>query len=148
MADQKLTINIGSSWNGAGMQKAMGAVNTLSRSAGKAARAVNGLGSAFGSLGGEAGKAVNAIAGFAGAFATGGVWGFAIAGLTTAIQLFKDSFAMMDEMKKKAEEQAKAWEKAEKAAEKWIEQLNQKDFDEVISNTEKYVAELNKVAAA
>ena len=104
MADQKLNINIGSSWNGAGMQRAMGAVDTLSRTAGKAARAVGGLGAAFGGLGGEVGKAVNSVAGFAGAFATGGVWGLAIAGVTTAIQLFKDSFSTLDEMKKKAEE--------------------------------------------
>ena len=40
MADQRVNINIGSSYNGAGMSKALGAVQTMSGQARKAAGAV------------------------------------------------------------------------------------------------------------
>lgn len=148
MADQTLKINVGSSYDGSGMSKAMGAVNTLSQKAGKAASSVGRLGSSFGMLGGEAGKAVGAVASFAGAFAAGGVWGLAIAGVTATIQLFKDSFNMMDVMNKKAEEQAKAWQEAEKAAKAWLGALKENEFNTIISNADKAVSSLNKLASA
>ena len=44
MADQRININIGSSYNGAGMTKALGAVNQLSQTAGRVAGAVGRLG--------------------------------------------------------------------------------------------------------
>ena len=61
MADQNVKINIGSSWNGQGVNKAMGAVDSLSKTAGKAAGAVGTLGTAFGGLDGKVGQAVGAV---------------------------------------------------------------------------------------
>lgn len=54
MADQRININIGSSYNGAGMTKALGAVNTMGNQAKKAAGAVGQLVGAFDGLGGTA----------------------------------------------------------------------------------------------
>jgi hypothetical protein len=54
MADQKVKINIGSTYNGAGMTKALGAVNTMSNQAKRAAGAVGQLAGAFEGLGGTA----------------------------------------------------------------------------------------------
>lgn len=104
MADQKININIGTSWNGAGMNKAMGAVQTLSQTAGKAAGAVGRLGSAFEGIGGEVSKSVGAIAGFAGAFASGGVVGLAIAGVTALAGAWQKHNAELEETKKKTKE--------------------------------------------
>lgn len=104
MADQKININIGTSWNGAGMNKAMGAVQTLSQTAGKAAGAVGRLGSVFEGIGGQVSKSVGAIASFAGAFATGGVVGLAIAGVTALAGAWQKHNAELEEAKKKAKE--------------------------------------------
>lgn len=52
MADQKVNINIGSSYNGEGMNKALAGIDTISKTAGKAAGAVGKLGGSFEGLGG------------------------------------------------------------------------------------------------
>ncbi len=52
MANQNITIDIGTKYNGQGMDKAMTAVDTAGKVAGKAAGAVGRLGQAFGGLGG------------------------------------------------------------------------------------------------
>lgn len=88
MADQKVNINIGSSYNGAGMSKALGAVNSMSNNAKRAAGAVGQLAGAFEGLGGTASKSISAVASGLGAIATGGVFGAIIFGVTTVISLF------------------------------------------------------------
>ena len=88
MADQRVNINIGSSYNGSGMTRALGAVNNLSHTAGKAAGAVGRLAGAFDGLGGTASKSINAVASGLGAIATGGIFGAIIFGVTTVISLF------------------------------------------------------------
>ena len=85
MANQNVKINIGSSYDGSGMAKALGAVNTMSGQARKAAGAVGQLAGAFEGLGGKASKAVGAIAGGLGAIATGGIFGAIIFGVTTLV---------------------------------------------------------------
>lgn len=83
-----------------------------------------------------------------GALATGGIWGGIIAGITASISLFQDAFQMMDEMKKKAKEVAKAWEEAKKSAVEWGKSLKKNELEKIIANGEKYIATLNKLAAA
>ena len=85
MANQNVKINIGSSYDGSGMAKALGAVNTMSGQARKAAGAVGQLAGAFEGLGGKASKAVGAIAGGLGAIATGGIFGAIVFGVTTLV---------------------------------------------------------------
>lgn len=85
MANQNVKINIGTSYDGSGMAKAMGAVNGMSNSAKKAAGAVGQLAGAFEGLGGKASKAVGAISSGLGAIATGGVFGAIIFGVTMLV---------------------------------------------------------------
>ena len=102
MADQRVNINIGSSYNGSGMTRALGAVNTMSSNAKRAAGAVGQLAGAFDGLGGSAAKSINAVASGLGAIATGGVFGAIIFGVTTVISLFqkwKDEGDSLDKMK-------------------------------------------------
>ncbi len=100
MADQNIKINIGTSYNGAGMQKVTSATNQLSRVAGKSASAVGQIGQAFDTVNGKAGKAVGAIASFAGAFATGGPIGLAIAGVTMLIGKIQKHNEELEETRK------------------------------------------------
>ena len=102
MADQRVNINIGSSYNGSGMTRALGAVNTMSSNAKRAAGAVGQLAGAFDGLGGSASKSINAVASGLGAIATGGVFGAIIFAVTTVISLFqkwKDESNSLDKMK-------------------------------------------------
>lgn len=105
MADQRININIGSSYSGDGFNKALGAVDGLSKKAGKAAGAVGRLGSALGGIEGEAGKAIGAVTNLVGALASGGLIGGAIAGVTSLVGFFM-------EMSKEAEKAEKAQMKA------------------------------------
>lgn len=89
MANQNLNINIGTSFNGQGMSKALTAVDSLSKTTGKVAGAVGRLGGAFESLGGTAGKTIGDISGALGALATGGIFGAIIFAVTSIIQLFQ-----------------------------------------------------------
>lgn len=89
MANQKIQIDIGSSFNGAGMNKAMSSVDNLSKSAKKTAGAVGQLAGAFDGLGGKASKSISAVAGGLSAIATGGVFGAIIFAVTTIISLFQ-----------------------------------------------------------
>ena len=148
MANQRINIDIGSSYNGSGMNKALSGIDNLSKQTGKVASAVGRLGGSFEALGGSAGKAIGNVSNLMGALATGGLWGGIIAGLTTSISLFQDAFRMMDEMEKREKERAKAAEEAAKKAEEWIKSLYATDFDGIISKGEKYVSMLNKLAAA
>lgn len=88
MADQHVKIGIGTSYDGSGMSRAMGAIDNLSRTAKSTARAVGGIAGAFDGLGGSAARSIGAIAGGLGALATGGIFGGIIFGLTTIIGLF------------------------------------------------------------
>lgn len=89
MANQKIQIDIGSSFNGAGMNKAMSSVDNLSKSAKKTAGAVGQLAGAFDGLGGSASKSISAVAGGLSAIATGGVFGAIIFAVTTIVGLFQ-----------------------------------------------------------
>lgn len=104
MADQKININIGSSYSGEGMNAAMGAVNNLSRTAGKVAGAVGRLGETFEQLGGTAGKAIGSVSNMIGALAMGGPMGLAIAGVTALISVWQTHNEKVAEAKRKAEE--------------------------------------------
>ena len=101
MADQNIKINIGSSWNGSGMQKAMGAVDQLSKSASKAAGAMGRIGGAIGVLDGKVGQVAGAIGGLGSALATGGWVGVAVAGVTAIAGKISD---WKDQQKKLNEE--------------------------------------------
>lgn len=148
MADQKININIGSSYNGEGMNKALGSIDKLSKTTGKVAGAVGRLGGSFEALGGSAGKAIGNVSNLMGALATGGLWGGIVAGLTTSIALFQDAMAMMDEMKKRAEENAKEWKKAEENAKKWIQSIQENELNKIQQYGEKLVSTLNRLADA
>lgn len=148
MASQNIKINIGSSFNSEGMDRAAGAVGNLSRNIGKTAGAISRLGGSFESMGGAAGKAIGNVSNLLGAIATGGWVGAITAGITTTISLFQKSFEAMDEMKKKHEELAKAQEKAKKSAEEWIMSLRVKELSGAISAGERYVQTLNRIASA
>ena len=71
------------------MRQALGAVDSLSRTAKGAARAVGGLAGAFDGLGGTASKTIGAISGGLGALATGGIFGAIMFGVTAIIGLFQ-----------------------------------------------------------
>ena len=106
MADQRINIAIGSSYNGAGMQKALGAVDTMSKTAGKAASAVGQLGGALGGLDGTAGKAIGAVTKLTGALAMGGPLGLAVAGVATLVGITKDYQEKQEAAAKAAKEHA------------------------------------------
>lgn len=148
MADQRVNINIGSSYNGEGMSKALAGVEQLSKTSGKVAGAIGRLGGQFEAFGGTAGKAIGNVSNLMGALAAGGLWGGITAGITTAIALFQDAFAMMDEMKKRAEENAKEWKKAEENAKKWIQAIQENELNNIQQHGEKLIATLNRLAAA
>lgn len=88
MADQRINIEIGSSYNGGGMKKALAATDNLSRTAGKTAAAVGKISGAFEGLNGTASKSIGAISAGLGALATGGIFGAIIFAVTTVIGLF------------------------------------------------------------
>jgi len=134
MASQNIRINIGSSYNGSGMKQAMGAVDNLSKTAGKTSGAIGRIAGAFDGLGGTVSKSVGAISGLFGAIATGGAFGAAIAGITSLVQMFKD---LSDEAEKTRKVQLKAFS----------ENMN-KDIEKYGNNLEKLAASLNKVYKA
>ena len=104
MADQRVNINIGTSYSGEGMNAAMGAVNKLSQTAGKVAGAVGRLGGTFEQIGGSAGKAIGNVSNLLGALAMGGPIGLAMAGVTALISVWQSHNEKVKEAKKKAEE--------------------------------------------
>lgn len=134
MADQSIRINIGTSYDGTGLGKAMGAVDKLSKAAGKGAHAIGQIGGAFDSLGGQASKAIGSVTSALGAIASGGLVGGAVAAVGSLVQMFMD-------MSKEAENAKKAQEKA------FADNLNRqiekygKNLDTIISKLEKLQAQ-------
>lgn len=120
MADQRVNINIGSSYNGAGMSKALGAVNTMSGQAKKAAGAVGQLAGAFEGLGGTASKSIGAVSGALGALATGGIFGAIIFAVTALVGWF----AKLGEQEKPIEKMKKTLEGVGEATEKIVTSTN------------------------
>ena len=118
MADQKINIAIGSSYNGTGMNNALGAVDKLSKTAGKAAGAVGSLGSALGGMGGKAGQAIGAVTKLTGALAMGGPIGLAIAGVTALVAAFQNYKEKQEQAAKAAQEHAKKLKELQAEAEK------------------------------
>ena len=116
MADQRVNINIGSSYNGAGMSKALGAVNTMSGQAKKAAGAVGQLAGAFEGLGGTASKSIGAVSGALGALATGGIFGAIIFAVTALVGWF----AKLGEQEKPIEKMKKTLEGVSTSTEKLV----------------------------
>lgn len=106
MANQNVKINIGSSYDGSGMAKALGAVNTMSGQAKKAAGAVGQLAGAFSGLGGTASKSIGAIASGLGAIASGGIFGAIVFGVTSLVswlQKLGEQQSPIEQMKKNLE---------------------------------------------
>lgn len=139
MADQKININIGSSYNGSGMTRAMGAVDNLSRTAKSTARAVGGLAGAFEGLGGTAAKSIGAVAGGLGALATGGIFGAIIFGVTTIISLFQKWKAENNGIEKTKQ----VLDGIKTSTDKLTSGLNAS-----ISNIDKYTQSVNKLTTA
>lgn len=145
MADQRIKINIGSSYDGAGMAKAMGGLNKLSQTAGRASGAIGTLAGSFGGLGGTAGKAVGAISKLTGALAMGGPVGVAVAGVTALVGAFQS-------YKEKQEEAAKATEETAKKVKKLQEEATKKAWNDFVTGlssgrieAEKLATQLDKV---
>ena len=107
MADQNVKIKIGSSYDGAGTARAMSSLNNLASTAGRASSAVGSLAGVFDGLSGAAGKSVGAVSRLFGAFATGGVLGAAIAGVTAFVGIFQSYKEKQEEATKAALEHAK-----------------------------------------
>lgn len=90
MAKQDISLNIGTKFNGEGLKKLNSAMATASGQARNASKAITGIQSALGGVGGEAGKVVGQIGGVVQAFTQMGIAGGIIAAGTAAIQgLFK-----------------------------------------------------------
>lgn len=122
MADQKVNINIGTSYSGEGMQRAMGAMNNMSRVAGKAAGAVGSIGGALGGMSGEAGKAIGSISRLIGALAMGGPLGLAIAGVTALVGAFQS--LREEEEKTRQEQERMRFESAKRHIDSYQESVN------------------------
>ena len=138
MANQNLNINIGTSFNGQGMSKALTAVDSLSKTTGKVAGAVGRLGGAFESLGGTAGKSIGAISGALGALATGGIFGAIIFAVTSIIQLFQ-KMGEDNSMDKLKENLSKVKENSEKVVSSMTGSL---------SKIDRYASSVDRLAAA
>ena len=139
MSNQNIRINIGSSYNGAGMRQALGAVDSLSRTAKGAARAVGGLAGAFDGLGGTASKTIGAISGGLGALATGGIFGAIMFGVTAIIGLFQ-----------KWNEEAKGMEQLTKTLD-GIKESTEKvssGTSTALGKIDKFAASIDKLTAA
>lgn len=139
MADQSIKINIGTTYSGAGMQKAMSATKQLGDVSKRAAGAIGQLGSAFGGMDGQIGKAVSSIAGFASAIAVAGPVGLAITAITSLVSMFKE---LSDEAEKTRKAQMKAFSDN---LMKGIDNYG-KSIDTVIDKLGKLQAQQEKVA--
>ena len=139
MADQRININIGSTYNGTGLEKAMGGLGKMSNAAGKGARAIGQIGGAFDSLGGQASKAIGSVTSALGAIASGGLVGGAVAAIASLTQMFID-MANKAEAAKKAQEQVFS-DNMNKAIDSYG-----KNLDKVIGKLEKLQTQQEKVA--
>ena len=116
MADQNIRINIGSTYSGDGMNKALAATGKLSNTAKKTAGAVGQLAGAFEGLGGQASKSIGAVAGALGALATGGVFGAIIFAVTALVSWF----SKLGEQEKPIEKMKRTLEGVSTATEKLV----------------------------
>lgn len=103
-SDGSILLTIRSAFRDEGMRKADAAVRDVSRSANRATASFQRVATAMGSLGGAAGKVGGQIAGIFSSFATGGVVGLAVAGITAAFGVLVKK---MEEAREKAAETAK-----------------------------------------
>ena len=103
-SDGSILLTIRSAFRDEGMKKADAAVRNVSRSANKATASFQRVATAMGSLGGAAGRVGGQIAGIFSSFATGGVVGLAVAGITAAFGVLVKK---MEEAREKAAETAK-----------------------------------------
>jgi hypothetical protein len=100
MADQSMSIRIGTSFIGEGVAKAINGMGKLGKAASSSAATVGKLAGSFGDLDNAASKAIGSVGNLMTAFATGGAIGIAATAITTVV-------AALQEMKKEAEEAAK-----------------------------------------
>lgn len=141
MADQRVNINIGSSYNGSGMNSALGSIDKLSKTAGRASSAVGSLGGALGGIGGKAGQAIGAVTKLTSALAMGGPIGLAVAGVTALVGAFNDYTEKQEAAKKAAEEHAKKLKKLQEEAAK-------KAWKDFVDDLAKGRTEANQMATA
>lgn len=141
MADQSIKINIGSSYDGSGMSRAMGGLNNLSQKAGRASSAIGSLAGAFSGLDGAAGKAVGAVSRLTGALSMGGPIGLAIAGVTALVGMFQS-------YKEKQEKAAAATEEAAKKVKKLQEEAAKKAWNDFVAGVTAGRIETDKLAAS
>lgn len=114
MAGQKLQIDIGTSYNGQGINKAKSGVSglgnviqTTSRNSGQLFQHIGKLSGSLGGLAGKAGQAANAVGGLAGAFRSFGPLGMVVGGLFSVFMLGYEKVKQAEEeRKKRLEEQA------------------------------------------
>ena len=100
MADQSMSIRIGTSFIGEGVAKAINGMGKLGKAAAASASTVGRLAGSFGELDNAASKAIGSVGNLMTAFATGGAIGAMATAITTVISAYQD-------MKNKAEEAAK-----------------------------------------
>ena len=105
MADQRVNIAIGSTYNGAGTNAAIGNLGKMATAANKAAGAVGRLARSFDGVDGAAGRVISQVSRLSSALISGGGFGIAIAGISALAGAFKE---MYDESQKAKEELEKA----------------------------------------
>lgn len=95
MADQKVRINIGTSYDGSGVSKTLGALGKLSNDVGKVtgglgrmSAAVGALGGTFDSMGGKAAQTLGQLTSALGMIATGGTIGIIMGGIQGWVTIF------------------------------------------------------------
>lgn len=110
-SSQKVQINIGSSYNGAGMNQALGGVDKLAKASQKVSGAIGSLSGSFGALGKSAQQSMGAISNAVSGLAAGGPVGLIIASVGIIIGKVIEKFnAYKENLRKIKEEQDKAFE--------------------------------------
>lgn len=105
MAKNDITINVGSKYNGEGLQKAEQAMAKAGAAASKASGQLKNITNALGGIPNSANQALNAVNKLGTAFAQGGVWGAGLAVVGLAITKISEHF---EEARKRSLEFAKS----------------------------------------
>jgi hypothetical protein len=103
MADQRVNINIGTTYDGKGMSLAIGGNNKLITATTKTSMAVARLGGAFGQLDKTAGLTIGRMSRLFGALAYGGPIGVAVAGVTLLAEAVSGWFQEQEKARKELE---------------------------------------------
>lgn len=127
MADQRINIAIGSTYNGAGTNAAIGNLRKMSTAANKAAGAVGSLARSFDGVDGSVGRVISQFARLSSALVAGGGFGAAIAGISALVGVLKE-----------------AYDEAEKAR----EELEKQQFESATQGIDSYRIAVEKLATA